>query len=155
MEMPMRVRGLRWVAATVVLAGVVSLASLLRAMPQAAQPAAQPSVAGQGPPAGARGGARAGGRGAVPTRKRLLAWADTRNGVSQHDSVSHALAIVERLGYDTGLWDTLIRTDSHIIAAAPKRTDGTPASGGPSLAIVDAILFLGHRVVPLEPAKRY
>src|SRR5262245_35344360 len=103
-------------------------------------------LAGAAVPAAQRGGG--------PPRKRVLAWADTRNGISQHDSVSHALAIVERLGYDTGLWDTLIRTDSNIIATAPKRTDGAPASGGPSLAHVDAIFFLGHRDVPLDASQK-
>jgi type 1 glutamine amidotransferase len=82
-------------------------------------------------------------------RKRLLAWADTRNGQAQHDSIGHALATIERLGYDSGLWDTQIRTDSNIISRTPKKTDGSPASGGPTLANVDAIFFMGHREVPL------
>jgi type 1 glutamine amidotransferase len=101
------------------------------------------------------GQAQQGGRGqrGAP-RKRLLAWADTRNGQAQHDSVGHALATIERLGYDSGLWDTQIRTDSNIIAKAPKKTDGTPASGGPSLANVDAIFFMGHRDVPLDPEQK-
>jgi uncharacterized protein len=87
-------------------------------------------------------------------RKRVLAWADTRNGQSQHDSVGHALATIERLGYESGQWDTLIRTDSSIISKSPKKTDGTPASGGPSLANVDAIFFMGHREVPLDAAQK-
>ena len=65
-------------------------------------------------------------------RKRLLAWADTRNGQSQHDSIGHALATIERLGYESGTWDTFIRTDSNIVSRTPKKTDGTPASGGPT-----------------------
>lgn len=88
------------------------------------------------------------------TRKAVLAWADTRNGVGQHDSVSHALAVIERLGYESGTYDTFIRTDSHVIARRPLTTAGTPAIGGPSLANVDAIFFLGHREVPLEPPQR-
>jgi type 1 glutamine amidotransferase len=96
-----------------------------------------------------------GGRGSgAPARKRVLAWADTRNGQAQHDSVSHALAIVERLGYDSGMWDTYIRTDSHIISKSPKKTDGTNASGGPNLNNVDAIFFMGHREVALEAAQK-
>jgi type 1 glutamine amidotransferase len=99
--------------------------------------------------------AQRGGRGTQGApRKRILAWADTRNGNAQHDSVSHALAIVERLGYESGLWDTLIRTDSAIISKTPKKTDGTPASGGPSLANVDAIFFMGHRDVPIDASQR-
>jgi uncharacterized protein len=87
-------------------------------------------------------------------RKRVLAWADTRNGQAQHDSVGHALATIERLGYDSGQWDTLIRTDSNIISKTPKKTDGTAASGGPSLANVDAIFFMGHREVPLDASQK-
>jgi type 1 glutamine amidotransferase len=90
----------------------------------------------------------------VRTRKAVLAWADTRNGIGQHDSVSHALAVIERLGYESGAYDTSIRTDSHSVARQPLTTTGAPASGGPSLANVDAIFFLGHREVPLDPQQR-
>ena len=84
----------------------------------------------------------------------MLAWADTRNGQAQHESVGHALAIIERLGYESGMWDTFIRTDSNIVANAPKKTDGSPASGGPNLSNVDAIFFMGHREVPLEESQK-
>lgn len=94
------------------------------------------------------------GRGAAQDRKVVLAWADTRNGVAQHASVSHALAVIERLGYESGAYDTFIRTDSHIIAERPLRTTGEPASGGPSLANVDAIFFLGHRDVPIDAEQQ-
>jgi uncharacterized protein len=87
-------------------------------------------------------------------RKTVLAWADTRNGVAQHDSTSHALAVIERLGYESGAYDTYIRTDSNIVASQPAMTTGAPASGGPSLQNVDAIFFLGHRDVPLDPQQR-
>ena len=107
-----------------------------------------------GAPGGRQGGGRGGRGGGGPQRKRVLAWADTRNGQAQHESVGHALAIIERLGYESGMWDTFIRTDSNIIAKAPKKTDGTPASGGPSLGNVDAIFFMGHREVPLDDAQK-
>jgi type 1 glutamine amidotransferase len=84
----------------------------------------------------------------------LLAWADTRNGQAQHAFTSHALAIVERLGYESGLWDTFIRTDSHIIFNQAQKTDGTPASGGPGLSNVDGIFFLGHRDVPITDQQK-
>src|SRR5438874_7784495 len=87
-------------------------------------------------------------------RKVLLAWADTRNGIAQHDSVSHALAVVERLGYESGAYDTYIRTDSSIVSKHPTMSDGKPASGGPSLANVDAIFFLGHRDVQLDAQQK-
>src|SRR5262245_11584986 len=91
----------------------------------------QPSASPQTPDGRGRGrGAE--GRGATPRlRKVVLAWADTRNGIAQHDSVSHALAVIERLGYESGLYDTFIRTDSNIISKRPQMTNGQPASGGP------------------------
>src|SRR5262245_44660894 len=102
-----------------------------------------------------RGGRGGGGRGATPRpRKVLLAWADTRNGQAQHDFTSHALAIVERLGYESGLWDTYIRTDSNIVANTAFKTDGSPASGGPSLSNVDGIFFLGHREIDINAKQR-
>ena len=72
------------------------------------------------------------GRKPRPVRrgKRLLIWADTRNGLAQHD-IGHAMAVIEELGYKSGLYDTWIRTDSNIIAKRPKMTTGEPASGGP------------------------
>ena len=105
-------------------------------------------------PSAGRGGGR-GGRGtAVRQRKAVLAWADTRNGIAQHDSVSHALAVIEHLGYESGAYDTYIRTDSNIISKHPLMTDGKPASGGPSLSTVDAIFFLGHREVQLDAQQK-
>src|SRR5207237_7172618 len=101
-----------------------------------------------------QGGRGGGGRGGAPRqRKAVLAWADTRNGIAQHDSVSHSLAVIERLGYESGAYDTYIRTDSNIISKHPLMTDGKPASGGPSLANVDAIFFLGHREIHLDAAQ--
>jgi type 1 glutamine amidotransferase len=105
----------------------------------------------QGPP-GAEGGRPP--RARTNGKKVVLAWADTRNGVAQHDSVSHALAIIEHLGYESGLYDTYIRTDSNIVSKKPLKTTGEPASGGPSLANVDAIFFLGHREIELNQQQR-
>jgi uncharacterized protein len=108
-----------------------------------------PIDAAQGPPRGQGGPPRA-----PRTRKVVLAWADTRNGIAQHEFTSHALSVIERLGYESGAYDTFIRTDSNIIAQQPKRTTGEPASGGPTLAMADAIFFLGHRDVPIDEAQK-
>jgi type 1 glutamine amidotransferase len=129
------------------LCGVLTFAQ----QPPPAAPA-QGRGATAAPAAPAQGG-RGAGRGAGQ-RKRVLAWADTRNGIAQHDSVGHALATIERLGYESGMWDTYIRTDSNIISKTPKKTDGTPASGGPSLNNVDAIFYMGHREVPLDAGQK-
>lgn len=113
--------------------------------------------AGAGAQAAEQGRGGRGGRGGaarVRARKVVLAWADTRNGQAQHESVSHALAVIERLGYESGVYDTFIRTDSNIIAKQPKKTTGDPASGGPNLAMADAIFFLGHRDVPIDDEQK-
>src|SRR5215475_1374550 len=110
-----------------------------------------PLLFGQGQGGAQRGRGRGG---AAAQRKVLLAWADTRNGISQHAFTSHALAIVERLGYESGLWDTFIRTDSNIVSNTAFKTDGTPASGGPSLSNVDGIFFLGHREVDINAKQK-
>jgi uncharacterized protein len=129
------------------LLAVASVSVLIRAQQNPAPAPPTQGAPGQAPAGRGRGGRPAG-------RKVVLAWADTRNGVAQHDSVSHALAVVERLGYESGLWDTYIRTDSNIASYRPLQTTGQPASGGPSFNNVDAIFFMGHREVPIDDQQR-
>jgi len=89
--------------------------------------------------------------GAIPKRMRVLAWGDVTQGY-QHDSVSHALATIERLGYETGLWDTFIRTDSQLITKKPVvGADGQPLLYGKNLNDFDAIFFFGVREIDLKP----
>ncbi len=140
-------------------------AALLAAAPVGAQQAEPPLTATpaaravldnaypapQGGPTGGRG---FGGVTTPRNMKTVLIWADTRNGIAQHDSTSHAMAVIEEMGYKTGAYFSYIRTDSNIIAYHPKQTDGKPASGGPSLANVDAIFFLGHREVPIDARQK-
>jgi type 1 glutamine amidotransferase len=50
------------------------------------------------------------------TRKqRVLALGDTSTRTYQHAAISHALATVERLGRQSGLYDTCIRTDTQLV----------------------------------------
>src|SRR4051812_47020760 len=42
-----------------------------------------------------------------PQRKRVLIWADTLTAY-QHDSISHACAVLERLGRESGAYDAYI-----------------------------------------------
>src|SRR5215210_8770650 len=125
---------------------------------QGAGAVARSGAGAQGTEQGRGGRGNRGGRGGVEartrTRKVVLAWADTRNGQAQHESTSHALSVIERLGYESGAYDTFIRTDSNIIAKQPKKTTGDPASGGPSLAMADAIFFMGHRDVPIDEGQK-
>ncbi len=131
----------------VLIVGILACWTVVGAQ-QTSQPTAPPEQPGRG-----QGGQGRGGR-QRPGRKVVLAWADTRNGIAQHDSVSHALALIERLGYESGVYDTYIRTDSAIVSKHPKMTTGQPASGGPNLNNVDAIFFLGHREIELDKEQR-
>src|SRR5256885_3895044 len=105
--------------------------------------------------AGAQGrGARGAAARQRINKKVVLAWADTRNGIGQHDSVSHALAVVERLGYEAGVYDTYIRTDSAIISKTPLMTNGQRASGGPGPPEVGGDFFFWHRGDGPTPPKK-
>lgn len=46
----------------------------------------------------------------APVKKKLLVIGDEKG--YRHEAISHAMATVERLGTQTGLWDTYIRTDT-------------------------------------------
>jgi type 1 glutamine amidotransferase len=72
-------------------------------------------------------------------RKRLLAWGDTLTAY-QHDSISHALATIERLGRESGAYDTFIRTDSQWIT---KHAIPEPARNTRNLDYFDAVFFMG------------
>jgi len=54
--------------------------------------------------------AAGGSQAAPPPRKQLLAIGEEKG--YRHESVTHALATIERIGRETGLWDTTIRTDT-------------------------------------------
>ena len=47
---------------------------------------------------------------AAPARKQLLVIGDEKG--YRHASISHAMATIERMGRESGLWDTHIRTDT-------------------------------------------
>ena len=93
------------------------------------------------------------------SRKHVLAWADVRTGY-QHDSISHAVATIERLGRESGAYDTFIRTDSQLITKHPITfAAGTGIATGEAFNVrnldyFDAIFFFGVREIDLTPAQR-
>jgi type 1 glutamine amidotransferase len=95
----------------------------------------------------------------TPARKHVLAWADVRNGY-QHDSTSHAVATIERLGRESGDYDTFIRTDSQLITKQPiVFPKGTGIATGEefnvrNLNYFDAIFFFGVREIDLSLEQR-
>jgi len=74
---------------------------------------------------------------AAPQRKRLLALGDTHTGFT-HDSIGHALAVIDRLGRESGLYDTYIRTDSQWIT---KQVVPPPARNARNLDYFDAVFL--------------
>ena len=91
--------------------------------------------------------------------KHVLAWADVRNGY-QHESITHALSTIERLGWESGLYDTIIRTDSQSITKSPILfRQGTGIASGEqflarNLNYFDAIFFFGVREIDLDAEQR-
>ena len=58
-----------------------------------------------------------------PGKKRILAIADPEEWYASpgyhHDSASHTLATVERLGHESGAWITVVRTDMRLLTKQP------------------------------------
>jgi hypothetical protein len=100
-----------------------------------------------------------GGQSSRPPKKNVLAWADVRFGY-QHESISHALSVIERLGYESATYDTYIRTDSQLITKQPITfKTGTGIATGEQflvrdLSYFDAIFFFGVREIELSAAQR-
>jgi type 1 glutamine amidotransferase len=102
---------------------------------------------------------------ALPARKHVLAWGDVHAGY-QHDSISHAFATIERLGRDSGVYDTWFRTDSQTITKHPVLfPEGTGIAQNPrmvgnesflvrNLNFFDAIFFFGVREVGLTSEQK-
>lgn len=96
---------------------------------------------------------------APAARKHVLAWADVRAGY-QHDSITHAMATLERLGRETGAYDMWIRTDSQPITKTPiEFKTGTGIATGEqflahNLTFYDAIFFFGVREVDLTADQK-
>jgi type 1 glutamine amidotransferase len=81
-----------------------------------------------------------------PRKKRVLAM-----GASvgfHHDSVSHALATVWKLGKDTGLWDTWIKTDTYFLTK--KQLKGNAKN----LDYFDAVFFYTTGNLPMDDEQK-
>lgn len=77
-----------------------------------------------------------------PGKKKVLAIADVSTAY-QHDSVSHALATIERLGRESGDYMTIIRTDTQLVTKGAVLHDGSPVLNAKNLDYFDAIFFFG------------
>ena len=86
-------------------------------------------------------------------RKNVLAWAPIKNGF-QHNSISHAMSVIEHLGYVSQTYDTYFHTDSQPISL--RGLTGSYGQGvmGRDLNNYDAIFCLGVREVYLTSQQR-
>lgn len=100
-------------------------------------------------PAPTAGQGKAGRGGADPNfwagKKKLLAVADVSTGF-HHDSVSHALGTVEKMGRESGAFMTMLRTDPQLITKDPIMGQGPRYSGrsvnARTLDFYDAVFLL-------------
>ena len=81
-----------------------------------------------------------------PQRKKLLVIGEVKG--YQHDSVSHAMASLERWGKETGLWDAYIRTDTQLI------TRKKLAGNAKNLDYFDAVAFYTTGELPLDDQQK-
>jgi len=79
-------------------------------------------------------------------RKLLLAIGEQKG--YRHEAVSHALATIERLGRESGLWDTMIRTDTE---ALTKKKLGYNAK---NLNDFDAVLFFTEGELEMDAQQK-
>ena len=77
-----------------------------------------------------------------PGKKKVLAIGDARTSF-QHDSVSHALAIVDRLGRDSGDWMTIIKTETQLVTKGEVKFGDRVSLNAKNLNFFDAIFFFG------------
>lgn len=80
-------------------------------------------------------------------RKKVLAIGEVKG--FQHDSVSHALASIEKWGKETGLWDTWIRTDTQLVTK-----EKVPAGNAKNLTFFDAVIFYTTGELPLNDEQK-
>ncbi len=85
-------------------------------------------------------------------RKQLLVWADMTGGGIYHESASHAMAVIELMGRETGLYDAILRTDSQLITKRrlTVAADGRNWPVTRTLDTFDAIFFFGMREIPID-----
>ncbi|MFN0102178.1 MAG: ThuA domain-containing protein [Bryobacteraceae bacterium] len=82
----------------------------------------------------------------APKKKKILAIGQTKG--FQHDSTSDGLATIWKIGKDSGLWDTYIRTDTQLIT---KKKLGANAK---NLDYFDALFFYTSGELDLDDEQK-
>jgi len=79
-------------------------------------------------------------------RKRLLVIGEEKG--YRHEAVTHAMVTIERLGKETGLWDTVIRTDTE--ALTKKKLE----YNAKNLNDFDAVVFYTGGTLEMDPGQQ-
>jgi type 1 glutamine amidotransferase len=78
--------------------------------------------------------------------KKLLVVADVQTGY-HHDSINHAMGVLEQLGRESGEWVTFLRTDSQLITKEEIMGQGTRYEGrrvnAKNLDFFDGVFLIG------------
>jgi type 1 glutamine amidotransferase len=83
---------------------------------------------------------------APATKKHLLVLGEEKG--YRHESVSHAMATIERLGRESGLWETTIRTDTEVLTKKKLEYNAK------NLSDFDAVLFFTGGELEMSPEQR-
>ncbi len=83
---------------------------------------------------------------AAPPRKKLLVIGEEKG--FRHEAISHAMATIERLGRESGLWDTTIRTDTE--ALTKKKLE----FNAKNLNDFDAVLFYTGGTLEMDDQQK-
>jgi type 1 glutamine amidotransferase len=82
----------------------------------------------------------------LPQKKQLLVLGEEHG--YRHQAVSHAMATIERLGKETELWDTTIRTDSGVLTKKKLEYNAK------NLNDFDAVLFFTGGELEIDPQQK-
>ncbi len=82
----------------------------------------------------------------APAKKHLLVLGEEKG--YRHEAVSHAMATIERLGNETGLWDTTIRTDTEVLTKKKLEYNAK------NLNDFDAVLFYTGGELPMNASQK-
>lgn len=83
---------------------------------------------------------------AQPPKKRVLAIGAVKG--FQHEATSHGLATIWKLGQETGLWDTFIRTDTELLTKKPLEGNAK------NLDYFDAVVFYTTGELDMDASQK-
>jgi type 1 glutamine amidotransferase len=81
-----------------------------------------------------------------PPKKNLLIIADEKG--YRHEAISHAIATIDRLGHETGIWNTHIRTDTEPLTKKKLEYNAK------NLDSFDAVLFYTGGTLPMDDQQK-